>query len=1065
MSKLRLPGILAASASLAVALVGCAKGSVNDLYAFPSTKPVQVQVSVRLVSGAGGGAIDSASGGAFNLRAFAADNQEVAVPLAPLGQTPSLSLPVQLTEPSLSFAAVAQVPAEMQPGPDGYTLYFQLGPTEVPNALVAADGTQLEALLGGVQAGTAPAANTVVLSLASTLAVQMLGAQSLPLSSAAQLAAYAQMTSLLDQRQATIENSIDLSTKVPLTTYASGVVAALQASLATDIGFQAQMAAAVGASVDASGQDGTLAGFASVLSSWSSASSTVFAAGQSGPAKIFGSAYVANMSAATAAAVPTASLAPSAIAFSDTDPGVTIGGTISLTPGPAAAGVATYALYLGGPDLAHSRMVKLGICARSLALAAGTSLPAGANTLWAFPIVAGSELKGGAKVAIANRVDRLGPPASLTARGGNNQATLSFASVAGATAYQLYRSVTLPIDPSSCQAVISVAGSPYIDVGLHNDIPYYYAVAALNGPAAGPMSKVVTVVPAEPLDPPEGLGVNAGDQQVVVNWQPNPQATGYNLYRSDAAQPDFTNATLLANVQSPYVDVQVTNGTTYHYALALVNHDTEGPRSGFHSALPYAMDGTPANLAVINSATGSATASWMAVPRAVKYNIYTGSSLPLTPNSAKQTTSALSLDTGITGNVCFYAVSATFADGDGPISEPALLDQRTVALSNNLPATFAIGQTNLNSTVYGPTGQILDGDAVGIARPFSGGLLLTDGSANRVWGFNSMPTAIGATADWVLGQASVTDINVASGSAANQFTRPRGLFADGKRLWVVDRRQAVPGFPPGTPDTPGQPGRVMGFAPPPTGNMAEATVVLGAPDFGWPEGNPPASRRVFVGAGHVTGGGGRLVICDTAGNRVLVYNQIPTYSNTPADLVLGQSDFSASTANPAGVTAASLASPTSAWTDGVRLLVYDSGNHRVLLWQSFPTQNGQPADLVIGQADKTHGGANAGDENVNGTGLAADEALFSLPGLSSNGTQIAVSDPGNNRVLIWNHFPTTDGKQADTVLGQSSLTVNAAAPPRPFSLLSPQAVFIDGTQVIVGDTGNQRYMVFDSQPP
>ena len=1064
----RLWSVASALVAVLATAASCQDGSVNDLYLFPSTKQVQLQVSVELASGAGRAAIDPAASSPSLLRAFAADSSEISVPLARVGQAPVAQLPVSLTGPSLSFAAVAAVPAAMQPGPNGYALHFQLVPATPDNALVAADGSQLEALLGGVQSGTDPSANPVRLSLASTLAVQLLGAQGVFLgagASGARLDAYAQIAAMLEARQTELEGNVDASAKVSLGGYARAIIAALQNAIGTDAALQAQLAAvalaatSTGAAGDS--QATAAAGFAAAVTAWSTASSALFAAGAQGPAVVFKSPFVAAAQQAAAQATPIVALAPSALAFTDTDPSPTVGGTVTLRPAPAATGVASYAFYLGGADLAHSRLTKLGEAASSFTLAAGTALPDGASAIWAFPIVGNVELAGGTRVAIANRIDALGPPATLTARGGDGNVGLSWAAVAGATGYNIYRSSSLPVVPGSCLA-LPASGSPYVDAGLTNGAAYYYAVAALNGPVAGPVSIPALGVPAAPLDPPEGLGRSPGDAQVTVTWSPNPAATGYNLYRSQVQPPSRADATLLANVQSPFVDAGLTNNVTYHYALALMHHDTEGPLTGFLPAMPYAIDFPPAHFSMV-AVAGSAVGFWEAVPRALSYTLYSGSSLPLTPSSANTHTQALTLNTGITSNVCYYALSATTADGEGPMSAPVMLDPRTVVLSNGKQAAYVVGQPAFAATDYVASAQVIRGPTTGIARSSYGSLLLTDGAANRVLGFKTMPTVNGATPDFVLGQADVGDIGVASGSAADQLSRPQGLYADDDRVWVVDRMVAVSGFPPGQADLPAQPGRVLGFSPQPTTNMAAASLVLGAPDFAWPQAAAGASARSYIGASHVTGGGGRLVVCDQAGNRVLIYKKTPEFSNTPADLVLGQTDFAGTAAHADAVTAATLNAPSSAWTDGVRLLVFDSGNNRVLLWHTFPTTSGQPADLVLGQPDKTHASINAGGA-VSASGLANGQNPISSPGVSSNGSQIAVADPDNNRVLIWDNFPTTDGQPASRVLGQPDFQTANGSPPSITTLEGPQAVYIDGGVVVVGDTGNQRYMIWQSDP-
>ena len=84
-----------------------------------------------------------------------------------------------------------------------------------------------------------------------------------------------------------------------------------------------------------------------------------------------------------------------------------------------------------------------------------------------------------------------------------------------------------------------------------------------------------------------------------------------------------------------------------------------------------------------------------------------------------------------------------------------------------------------------------------------------------------------------------------------------------------------------------------------------------------------------------------------------------------ADVVLGQPDLNKPdhkelNGNPAPIVAPSqnaLRVPTGVATDGQRLVVADTDNNRVLIWNSIPTSNNQPADVVVGQSGFT---SNAG---------------------------------------------------------------------------------------------------------
>ena len=74
-------------------------------------------------------------------------------------------------------------------------------------------------------------------------------------------------------------------------------------------------------------------------------------------------------------------------------------------------------------------------------------------------------------------------------------------------------------------------------------------------------------------------------------------------------------------------------------------------------------------------------------------------------------------------------------------------------------------------------------------------------------------------------------------------------------------------------------------------------------------------------------------------------------SGTPT-VVLGQPDFTTTTENYSGHPAA-LRLPTAVASDGVHVVVADTNHNRVLIWNRIPSVNNQPADVVVGQPDFT----------------------------------------------------------------------------------------------------------------
>ena len=49
----------------------------------------------------------------------------------------------------------------------------------------------------------------------------------------------------------------------------------------------------------------------------------------------------------------------------------------------------------------------------------------------------------------------------------------------------------------------------------------------------------------------------------------------------------------------------------------------------------------------------------------------------------------------------------------------------------------------------------------------------------------------------------------------------------------------------------------------------------------------------------------------------------------------------------------SFRAPQGVWVQNGKLFVADTGNNRVMIWNSIPSKNNQPADLVLGQPNFT----------------------------------------------------------------------------------------------------------------
>jgi len=150
--------------------------------------------------------------------------------------------------------------------------------------------------------------------------------------------------------------------------------------------------------------------------------------------------------------------------------------------------------------------------------------------------------------------------------------------------------------------------------------------------------------------------------------------------------------------------------------------------------------------------------------------------------------------------------------------------------------------------------------------------------------------------------------------------------------------------------------------------------------------------------------------------------------------------------------------PANIATDGEHLLLADTWNNRILIWNNPPEGN-EPPDVVLGQ----------NDFNSTGPGLGPDRLNWPV-GVATDGQHIIVTDTNNNRVMIWNETPTENGASADLVLGVPNFTTVGDIPfPPPEGwekkyILWPWAVWTDGTHLIATSTQDSRILIWNSFP-
>lgn len=260
------------------------------------------------------------------------------------------------------------------------------------------------------------------------------------------------------------------------------------------------------------------------------------------------------------------------------------------------------------------------------------------------------------------------------------------------------------------------------------------------------------------------------------------------------------------------------------------------------------------------------------------------------------------------------------------------------------------GGTAAANTLNAPTAVLYD--------PVNQRLYISDTGNNRVLIFTSAITSNGQSANIVLGQSnftqsapSVTQDGLASPEAV-------AINTSNNQVAVADRDN----------------NRVLVWSSLPLTSGQAANFVLGqssftASNFGVSDSALHAPRGASFDSNT-----GYLYVADTDNNRVLIWTAAIGVNNQAANRVLGQATMNTSTALP--TSAQSLRQPSRVTVGSSSGVVYisDTGNNRSLIWTSSIQLDNQAADLVIGQSSMTNSSAAISQSGLNAVSTTLADA-------------------------------------------------------------------------------------------
>ena len=342
--------------------------------------------------------------------------------------------------------------------------------------------------------------------------------------------------------------------------------------------------------------------------------------------------------------------------------------------------------------------------------------------------------------------------------------------------------------------------------------------------------------------------------------------------------------------------------------------------------------------------------------------------------------------------------------------------------------SIAIGQPDLTTLTAGqPPSPTSIGNPTAVALDSKGDLWVVDNSNNRVLEYMP-PFSTGEAASLVIGQTSLTGSG--DTSPAGGLFGPTGLAFDASgNLWVTDSGD----------------NRVLEFRSP-FSDGELASLVLGQPTFGGYVGTTTAGGMNFP-AYLAFDPSGNLWVTDQGNNRVLEF-AAPFSTGQDALRVIGQENFT-SLAPASTVTATSLFEPLGiAFDSKGDLWVVDSGNHRVLEYDSLDFVPPRPledaaATMVIGQTS-----LNSSSAGLNGYAIAFDP-----------GGNLWVSD-GISGVSEYT-APLSTGEAGTQMIGPKTVADNGTSPGS--KLRDPQGLAFDsGSNLWLADDDHGRVLRYGS---
>ncbi|MDZ4676155.1 MAG: hypothetical protein SGI74_01490 [Oligoflexia bacterium] len=337
----------------------------------------------------------------------------------------------------------------------------------------------------------------------------------------------------------------------------------------------------------------------------------------------------------------------------------------------------------------------------------------------------------------------------------NHQVNLSWGNNNGAFAYHIKRG-TAPnaltkIAVAYPNTVSTITLNQYTDSGLVAGTTYYYAVSALNGYGdessdTAAIGVIVNQGNVGQLPAPTMFLLGTANNEVLIQWQAVPGATGYSVQRSPSANGTFAEvngSTTTTSSGFVLVDLTALNGVTYYYRAAALNANSQpGVYTNILSATPPM--GTVVQLAAptvqLTAGNKQVGVQWSRVTGASSYSIKRALSTSGPWSTVNGPTTSLNSNTFVladltvvNGTLYFYRVAAIDGNGNEGLYSPENLSVVPVGPPVSLPAPTGFQLTAGNYKVSAQWNLVTDAcDYVTMRATNSSGPWLSIGGPSSI---------------------------------------------------------------------------------------------------------------------------------------------------------------------------------------------------------------------------------------------------------------------------------------------------------------------------------------------